>query len=1018
MTAAKLLLWWVKFLCGWAIFVTNIGLYHLQNSRFEHLRSKSIRTWIFQAIVLVSALFLLQSTVTILHTAYSKSASREELQRSGAGIELTNWTGNFYTCTGKIEERLFGFSRDCTLIPFSKDRVEADVVLPSGSIDTEWGGVFKEADAVVLEYVFKPKEIEFLKKQLESYKNPELADVNPPPDQLSPALSLVLAPGYDRYTRLIVGQRVSEVRIEKGTRVFSVPLTTLLSLSEPKLSLEFFFVNFQVFGPQNQPPFLGTGEAGEKFFSLNLHGGFSSVLQSVIAIAIASIILAYALANRDSASYGYLAAYAFVRSVRIFAELPALVGALAEGSVLYDVFQKIHIGLDILVVSLGLTYLSAISRLSVRPTRLFGYFFAIATLSMAGFWLNNRSAPEALVGTDLWADATLMSLGFVIVCMGAWRSYRRRECRHEVEGDFDTSTFNASYAHRILIVGCACGLHFAGTLDSLQLYLTGFPRDHLDLRLNVHMAMFLFATIVSISHRNEERKQEIERSSFRDKVLLQIASYCSETKGNEDRYAVALGVLRKLIPVFECFRLSKVKFVVPARFNEHFNGVFDPEGRIFERLTFNGLIEDDLRAPRKEGLLIEPNITDFQAIQNVVATPEKVVLPLRASGLCFGEILLTELSVKRTFTDGERTFLENAMDILANAFLAKKNSYNTLRFASSSYTKADQNKNLISRPVGYFEAVEGAMMFMDVKGYTELTNRIDLDNLESGSLIEILNKIFRRTVPAVQSRLGVINNFVGDCQVSFFDKERCKDFVTDSIKAAIAIQREIGSLSQEDKRIVENFGSGLLQVRCGVASGKILMAWLGHESPGGVIETLIGDRANMAARTESACGPLGAHILFAYRDNELELLKKKSVLFRDLGSVSVKGNPKGLFMAEILLKGFDKTQDFRAESAELFSRMVSAFQQGNKSVAETLLGELENASKAHQISDPQLELFRSALESDEYSCGRRVLLLERRGGLDRRRNNSRISYFELRARKKARKTARGCQERAVPNRAS
>lgn len=168
-----------------------------------------------------------------------------------------------------------------------------------------------------------------------------------------------------------------------------------------------------------------------------------------------------------------------------------------------------------------------------------------------------------------------------------------------------------------------------------------------------------------------------------------------------------------------------------------------------------------------------------------------------------------------------------------------------LREAFGIYVDPDVAERVLREGVALEgEEVEVSVLFLDVRGFTELAERAG-----AREVVSRLNALFEEVVPCVTEHGGHANKFVGDGLLAVFGApDRLPDHADRALAAALAI----------DEHVRECF-PGELEIGIGANSGSVIAGSVGG---GGRYEfTVIGDPVNTAARVEEATRTTGDAIL-------------------------------------------------------------------------------------------------------------------------------------------------------------
>jgi len=142
------------------------------------------------------------------------------------------------------------------------------------------------------------------------------------------------------------------------------------------------------------------------------------------------------------------------------------------------------------------------------------------------------------------------------------------------------------------------------------------------------------------------------------------------------------------------------------------------------------------------------------------------------------------------------------------------------------------------------EEVEVTMMFVDVRGFTGLAER-----LSAPEVVATLNRLFERVVPIIHAHGGHVDKYVGDGLLAVFGAPRRQE---DHADQALAAALEIAAA-------VEAEFADQLSIGVGLNSGAVVA---GNVGGAGRLEfSVIGDAVNVAARVEAATRETGDIVL-------------------------------------------------------------------------------------------------------------------------------------------------------------
>jgi len=133
------------------------------------------------------------------------------------------------------------------------------------------------------------------------------------------------------------------------------------------------------------------------------------------------------------------------------------------------------------------------------------------------------------------------------------------------------------------------------------------------------------------------------------------------------------------------------------------------------------------------------------------------------------------------------------------------------------------------------ETVEGTAVFVDICGFTSIT-----ENESADEVVNMLNSYFDIKAKEVIKQKGAVDKFLGDSVMATFRGEYHLDRAVD---ACLAIRNAV----QES-----DLGIGNPQVSIGINSGEMVWGNIGSSTLKRLDYTVIGDAVNVASRLQSA----------------------------------------------------------------------------------------------------------------------------------------------------------------------
>jgi class 3 adenylate cyclase len=173
------------------------------------------------------------------------------------------------------------------------------------------------------------------------------------------------------------------------------------------------------------------------------------------------------------------------------------------------------------------------------------------------------------------------------------------------------------------------------------------------------------------------------------------------------------------------------------------------------------------------------------------------------------------------------------------------------------------------------------VMFLDIRGFTALSERIS-----SESLVSMLNTFFGRVSEIVQGNEGFVNKFIGDGMLAFF---AVGDRLVDD---ALQASREICEATEHlnDSGALQAFiGDNRIAVGIGLHCGSVILGNIGSKRK--LDFTVIGPPVNTASRIESLTKQFSRTVLVS---DSVRNAASDRFSFEPLGRTDVKGIEGGV----------------------------------------------------------------------------------------------------------------------------
>jgi adenylate cyclase len=236
--------------------------------------------------------------------------------------------------------------------------------------------------------------------------------------------------------------------------------------------------------------------------------------------------------------------------------------------------------------------------------------------------------------------------------------------------------------------------------------------------------------------------------------------------------------------------------------------------------------------------------------------------------------------------------------------LHRKDEIGTLSSAVNRMSKGlkerDQVRNLLGKVVSPEIATEllskkidlggenrqATILFSDIRKFTGFCEKS-----EPKEILNLLNRYLGGMTKAIESHKGVIDKYIGDAIMALFGVPVELDNAPEqSINAALAMVNALDVLNKElEKEALDPIHMGI-----GINTDMVVAGNMG--SVNRLNYTVIGDGVNVASRLEGLTKYFGVSIIVS----ESTAMACPDIIFRDLGSVLVKGKEKGIRVYEPL----------------------------------------------------------------------------------------------------------------------
>jgi adenylate cyclase len=254
----------------------------------------------------------------------------------------------------------------------------------------------------------------------------------------------------------------------------------------------------------------------------------------------------------------------------------------------------------------------------------------------------------------------------------------------------------------------------------------------------------------------------------------------------------------------------------------------------------------------REPLLVGPGESPHGRWQHIDVFAGRGLVQLIMAPLCNadGPVSAAVFATKRPggFTAADRQMIERILPALRNTSELRVLRQVELSLLDTYIGPLTTSRILAGRiRRGEIESMQAALLLCDLRGFTELSNR-----LPGSTVLGLLNAYFDRIIPAITREGGEVLKFMGDAVLAFFPGLDAPHACSAALAAARMILDE-----------VDRFRHDGIGVRVGIALhyGEVCYGNIG--SGRRLDFTLIGPDVNVVSRIQSVCSELGEALLMS-----------------------------------------------------------------------------------------------------------------------------------------------------------
>ena len=231
------------------------------------------------------------------------------------------------------------------------------------------------------------------------------------------------------------------------------------------------------------------------------------------------------------------------------------------------------------------------------------------------------------------------------------------------------------------------------------------------------------------------------------------------------------------------------------------------------------------------------------------------------------------------------------LSITVLKYMQEENEKKFIRSAFDKYVSPAVIDSMLKTPGALKlggDKKELSVMFSDIRGFTELSERVDVK-----ALTQFLNEYLGAMTDILQANRGTLDKYIGDAVMGFWGAPLdTAEHASLAVKTAVEMMIKLEELNRNFK---EKYGL-TIDIGIGINSGPVSVGNFGSSK---VFEyTVIGDNVNLASRLEGINKYYGTHIIIS--EATFGLLKANEFLCREVDTVKVKGKHKPVKIYEVI----------------------------------------------------------------------------------------------------------------------
>jgi adenylate cyclase len=244
------------------------------------------------------------------------------------------------------------------------------------------------------------------------------------------------------------------------------------------------------------------------------------------------------------------------------------------------------------------------------------------------------------------------------------------------------------------------------------------------------------------------------------------------------------------------------------------------------------------------------------------------------------------------------------------------------------------------------ENCELTVMFTDVRNFTQLSERI-----EPEEVVTFLNTLLGRLGAEIANEAGVIDKFIGDSVMAFWNAPlRQEDHTRRACAAALRMRAAMQEMNAAGGfGLPEEVARGsVIEIGIGINTGPACVGNVGSAERFNY--SAIGDAVNVAARAEAACKDVGYDLVVTGSTAETV----PDFAFIEAGRVRLKGKAEPVALMLLVGGAEVKSSPQFTEFSERYRLLIEALRDGRGAAADEAMADCRSLAAA---LDPHLMKF-------------------------------------------------------------